>query len=60
MDLLKKIEEAAEKVIEQVESALGYNADHGDITRVKIDDTPVVVVPPTVETVPTETTEETK
>ena len=56
MDLLKKIEEAAEKIVEQVESALGYNADHGDITRVKVDDTPAVVAPPTIET----TTEEAK
>jgi hypothetical protein len=56
MDLLKKIEETAEKVIDEVKSALGYNTDHGDITRVRVDETPAVVVPPTVET----TTEEAK
>jgi len=52
MDLLKKIEETAEKIVHQVESALGYNTDHGDITRVKVDETPAVVAPPTVETTP--------
>jgi hypothetical protein len=60
MDLLKKIEETAEKVIDEVKSALGYNTDHGDITRVKVDDTPAVVVPPTVETTTETTTEEAK
>jgi len=56
MDLLEKIEEAAEKVINEVKSALGYNTDHGDIIRVKVDDTPAIVAPPTVENIPVEAT----
>jgi NACalpha-BTF3-like transcription factor len=54
MDLFTQIKEFEEKVeaeVKQVFSELGYNADHADITRIKVvaqDDTPVVIAPPTV------------
>jgi hypothetical protein len=51
MDQIKEFEEKVEAEVEQVFSKLGYNTDHGDITRIKVvaqDDTPVVVAPPTV------------
>jgi hypothetical protein len=51
LDQIKEFEEKVEAEVKQVFSELGYNTDHGDITRIKVvaqDDTPVVVAPPTV------------
>jgi NACalpha-BTF3-like transcription factor len=51
MDQIKEFEEKVEAEVKQVFSELGYNTDHGDITRIKVvaqDDTPVVIAPPTV------------